>query len=157
MSNQPTAVNTDAAPAPVGPYNQAVRAGHVLYCSGQIALDPASGAMVGAGDVEAETHQVLRNLQAVLKAAGTGPQGVVRTTVFLVDLADFARVNAIYAEVFGARDPKTGACGSVLNLFANAQLNHHAEVVGGVLADECGTMLSDFFAERRQQSRIEHS
>ena len=59
--------------------------------------------------------------------------------------------------VFGARDPKTGACGSVLNLFANAQLNHHAEVVGGVLADECGTMLSDFFAERRQQSRIEHS
>ena len=59
--------------------------------------------------------------------------------------------------VFGARDPKTGACGSVLNLFANAQLNHHAEVVGGVLADECGTMLSDFFAERRQQSRTEHS
>ncbi len=59
--------------------------------------------------------------------------------------------------VFGARDPKTGACGSVLNLFANAQLNHHAEVVGGVLADDCGTMLSDFFAERRQQSRTEHS
>ena len=59
--------------------------------------------------------------------------------------------------VFGARDPKTGACGSVLNLFANTQLNHHAEVVGGVLADECGTMLSDFFAERRQQSRTEHS
>ena len=59
--------------------------------------------------------------------------------------------------VFGARDPKTGACGSVLDLFANTQLNHHAEVVGGVLADECGTMLSDFFAERRQQSRTEHS
>jgi tRNA(adenine34) deaminase len=59
--------------------------------------------------------------------------------------------------VFGANDPKTGACGSVLNLFANTQLNHHAEVVGGVLADECGTMLSDFFAERRQQSRTEHS
>jgi tRNA(adenine34) deaminase len=59
--------------------------------------------------------------------------------------------------VFGARDPKTGACGSVLDLFANTQLNHHAEVVGGVLADDCGTMLSDFFAERRQQSRTEHS
>jgi len=59
--------------------------------------------------------------------------------------------------VFGANDPKTGACGSVLNLFANTQLNHHAEVVGGVLADECGTILSDFFSERRQQSRPEHS
>jgi tRNA(adenine34) deaminase len=59
--------------------------------------------------------------------------------------------------VFGARDPKTGACGSVLDLFANTQLNHHAEVVGGVLADDCGTMLSDFFAARRQQSRTEHS
>jgi len=59
--------------------------------------------------------------------------------------------------VFGARVPKTGACGSVLNLFANTQLNHHAEVVGGVLADECGTILSDVFTERRQQSRTEHS
>jgi tRNA(adenine34) deaminase len=59
--------------------------------------------------------------------------------------------------VFGASDPKTGACGSVLNLFAERRLNHHAELTGGVLADECGTMLSDFFAERRQQSRTEHS
>ena len=59
--------------------------------------------------------------------------------------------------VYGAADPKTGACGSVVNLFADERLNHHAEVLGGVLADECGTMLSDFFAERRQQSRTEHS
>jgi tRNA(adenine34) deaminase len=58
--------------------------------------------------------------------------------------------------VFGASDPKTGACGSVLNLFAERRLNHHAELTGGVLADECGTMLSDFFAERRQQSRTDH-
>jgi tRNA(adenine34) deaminase len=57
--------------------------------------------------------------------------------------------------VFGASDPKTGACGSVLNLFANTQLNHHATVEGGVLAEECGTMLSEFFAARRQQSRLE--
>ncbi len=93
---------TSAAPAPVGPYNQAVKAAGVLYCSGQIALDPATGAMVGDGDVEAETRQVLANLQAVLTEAGCTPQQVVRTTVFLADLADFAKVNAIYAEVFGS-------------------------------------------------------
>ena len=76
------AVTTSAAPAPVGPYNQAVKAGGVLYCSGQIALDPATGAMVGDGDVEAETRQVLANLKAVLQEAGCTPQQVVRTTVF---------------------------------------------------------------------------
>ena len=86
------AVTTSAAPAPVGPYNQAVKAGGVLYCSGQIALDPVSGAMVGDGDVEAETRQVLANLKAVLAEAGCSPQQVVRTTVFLADLADFAKV-----------------------------------------------------------------
>ena len=99
---QPLAVETAAAPAPVGPYNQAVRVGSMLYCSGQIALDPASGELVGEGDVEAETRQVLNNLRAVLSAAGSSPQQVVRTTVFLADLADFARVNALYAEVFDA-------------------------------------------------------
>ena len=95
------AVTTSDAPAPVGPYNQAVQAGGWLYCSGQIPLDPASGEMVGNGDVEAETRQVLRNLQAVLSAAGTDASKVVRTTVYLVDLADFQAVNAIYAEMFG--------------------------------------------------------
>ncbi|MFZ9216674.1 MAG: Rid family detoxifying hydrolase [Vulcanococcus sp.] len=104
------AVTTTAAPAPVGPYNQAVKAGGVLYCSGQIALDPASGAMVGGGDVEAETRQVLANLQAVLKEAGCSPQQVVRTTVFLADLGDFAKVNALYAEVFGAGVSPARAC-----------------------------------------------
>jgi tRNA(adenine34) deaminase len=59
--------------------------------------------------------------------------------------------------VFGASDPKTGACGSVVNLFEHTQLNHHTTVEGGVLAEECGTMLSEFFAARRQQSRVEHS
>ncbi|MDP5122468.1 MAG: Rid family detoxifying hydrolase, partial [Cyanobium sp. MAG_04] len=95
---QPEAVITASAPAPVGPYNQAVKAGGLLYCSGQIALDPATGLMVGAGDVEAETLQVLSNLQAVLEAGGSSPGQVLRTTVFLADLGDFARVNAIYAE-----------------------------------------------------------
>jgi len=122
MSNQPTAVNTDAAPAPVGPYNQAVRAGDVLYCSGQIALDPATGAMVGDGDVEAETQQVLRNLQAVLEAAGTSPQRVVRTTVFLVDLADFGVVNAIYDKVFGQGVSPARACVQVAALPRGARV-----------------------------------
>ncbi len=123
------AVNTDAAPAPVGPYNQAVRAGDVLYCSGQIALDPATGTMVGAGDVEAETQQVLRNLLAVLKAAGIGPQQVVRTTVFLLDLADFARVNDLYGEVFGAGVAPARACVQVAALPKGARVEIDAIAV----------------------------
>ena len=110
------AVVTAAAPAPVGPYNQAVKAGGLLFCSGQIALDPATGEMVGSGDVEAETRQVLANLQAVLAAAGCSPQQVVRTTVFLADLADFAKVNALYAEVFGAGVSPARACVQVAAL-----------------------------------------
>jgi reactive intermediate/imine deaminase len=112
----PQAVVTAAAPAPVGPYNQAVLAGGLLFCSGQIALDPATGAMVGGGDVEAETRQVLANLQAVLAAAGCTPQQVVRTTVFLADLADFAAVNAIYGEVFGQGVSPARACVQVAAL-----------------------------------------
>ena len=117
-----SAVTTSAAPAPVGPYNQAVQAGGFLFCSGQIALDPATGAMVGAGDVEAETRQVLANLQAVLAAAGTTPQQVVRTTVFLADLADFARVNALYSEVFGAGVSPARACVEVAALPKGARV-----------------------------------
>ena len=118
MSPAPSleAVVTAAAPAPVGPYNQAVKAAGLLFCSGQIALDPATGAMVGSGDVEAETRQVLANLQAVLAAAGSSPQQVVRTTVFLADLADFAKVNALYAEVFGAGVSPARACVQVASL-----------------------------------------
>lgn len=104
------AIHTAAAPEPVGPYNQAVLAGGLLFCSGQIALDPASGQMVGDGDVEAETRQVLANLQAVLAAAGSSAGRVVRTTVFLADLDDFARVNGIYAEVFGHGVAPARAC-----------------------------------------------
>ena len=111
MSSTPLkAVITQEAPAPVGPYNQAVIAGGWLYCSGQIPLDPATGAMVGDGNVEAETRQVLSNLKAVLQEAGTDPSKVVRTTVFLVDLGDFQAVNAIYAEVFGDGVSPARAC-----------------------------------------------
>jgi len=112
----PQAVVTAAAPAPVGPDNQAVLGGGRHFCSGQIALDPATGAMVGDGDVELETRQVLANLQAVLAAAGCTPQQVVRTTVFLADLADFAAVNAIYGEVFGEGVSPARACVEVAAL-----------------------------------------
>ena len=119
---QPEAVITASAPAPVGPYNQAVTAGGLLYCSGQIALDPATGLMVGAGDVEAETRQVLSNLQAVLEAGGSSPGQVLRTTVFLADLGDFARVNAIYAEVFSDGVSPARACVEVAALPKGARV-----------------------------------
>jgi 2-iminobutanoate/2-iminopropanoate deaminase len=121
-SASPVAINTPSAPAPVGPYNQAVRAGEWLYCSGQIPLDPETGAMVGAGDVKAETHQVLRNLQAVLSAAGASAAQVVRTTVFLADLNDFQAVNAIYAEMFGAGVSPARACVQVAALPKGARV-----------------------------------
>ena len=97
-------VRTGAAPAPVGPYSQAVAHAGLLFASGQIPLDPATGRLV-EGDVEAQTRRVLANLAAVLEAGGASLASVVRTTIYLVDLAEFARVNAVYAEHF-ARDPK---------------------------------------------------
>lgn len=121
-SSSLVAVETAAAPAPVGPYNQAVKAGGMVFCSGQIALDPATAEMVGGGDVEAETHQVLANLKAVLSAAGCTPQQVVRTTVFLVDLADFSRVNAIYADTFGSGVAPARACVQVAALPKGAKV-----------------------------------
>ncbi|WP_411873663.1 Rid family detoxifying hydrolase [Vulcanococcus limneticus] len=130
-AHQPVAIQTDAAPAPVGPYNQAVAAGGLLWCSGQIALDPATGLLVGDGDVEAETRQVLTNLQAVLAAAGVGPDQVVRTTVFLADLADFALVNALYGEVFGAGTSPARACVQVAALPKGARVEIDAVAVLG--------------------------
>jgi reactive intermediate/imine deaminase len=96
-------VRTDSAPAPVGPYSQAIRSGAFVFASGQIPLDPATGEIVG-GEIEDETRQVLRNLEAVLEAAGSGLDRVIRATVYLTDLSLFPRVNAIYAKAFDA-DP----------------------------------------------------
>ena len=93
-------VSTPSAPAAIGPYSQAVVHGGLAYCSGQIALDPASGSVV-AGDVAEQTAQVLRNLDGVLVAAGASRASVLRTTVFLRDMADFGAMNAVYAEFFG--------------------------------------------------------
>ncbi|MEB3272089.1 MAG: Rid family detoxifying hydrolase [Synechococcus sp.] len=116
------AVQTPAAPAPVGPYNQAVQLGTLLFCSGQIALDPASGVLVGDGDVEAETRQVLTNLAAVLAAAGSSPAQVLRTTVYLTDLADFGRVNSLYGELFGEGVAPARACVQVAALPRGARV-----------------------------------
>lgn len=91
------AIVTDRAPQAIGPYSQAVRVGDMLFTSGQIALDPATGEMV-AGGIEAETKQVLANLTAVLEAAGATWSDVVKTTIFLADLGDFAIVNKLYGE-----------------------------------------------------------
>ena len=94
------AIETKFAPKPVGPYNQAVLVENWLYCSGQIALDPSTGEMIGSGDIEEETRQVLKNLIAVVKAAGGDYSNVIRTTIYLTNLNDFAKVNQIYAEAF---------------------------------------------------------
>ena len=94
-------VRTDAAPVPVGPYSQAVSHSGVLYCSGQIPLDPKTNALV-EGDIEAQTRQVFANLRAVLEAAGSSLDRVVRAGVYLADLSLFPRVNAVYAEHFRA-------------------------------------------------------
>lgn len=99
-----SAVSTDGAPKAIGPYSQAVRAGEFLFLSGQVALDPATMAIVPGG-VEAETRQVLANLTAVLAAGGATWDDVVRTTIFLTDLGDFALVNKIYGEVAGSVPP----------------------------------------------------
>jgi 2-iminobutanoate/2-iminopropanoate deaminase len=92
-------ISTKEAPAAIGPYSQAVRAGPLVFLSGQVALDPATGQLV-AGDVVAQAEQVMKNLGAVLAAAGSGFADVVRTTIYLVDMADFARVNEVYGRFF---------------------------------------------------------
>ena len=97
-------IQTDNAPAAIGPYSQAIRAGEFVFVSGQIAIDPATGQFVG-GTVAEQTERVLKNLAAVLKAAGSGLDKIVKTTVFLADMKDFAEMNEIYATFFTAEPP----------------------------------------------------
>lgn len=96
-------VNTSGAPAAIGPYSQAVRVGQFLFASGQLGLDPVTGEL--REGIEAQTRQALANMQAVLAAAGATTKDVVKTTIFLADMADFTVVNRIYAEVFGEEPP----------------------------------------------------
>ena len=97
-------ITADKAPKPIGPYSAGVRAGPFIYTAGQIGIDPATGDLVSGG-IEAETHQVLTNVKNILEAAGTSMDRVVKTTVFLGDMLDFGRMNAIYAGFFTAVPP----------------------------------------------------
>lgn len=97
-------VNTDKAPKAMGPYAQAIRVGDFVFCAGQVALDPSTGKLV-EGDIQAQTRRVLQNLSAVLEAAGSSLSRVVKTTVFLANLDDFQKMNAVYAEFFPSAPP----------------------------------------------------
>lgn len=103
-----TVITTDKAPKAIGPYSVAIRTGNLVFTAGQIGLDPVSGALVPGG-VEAETRQALTNLKNVLADAGSGMERVVKTTVFLRDMADFAAMNAVYAEFFPENPPARSA------------------------------------------------
>jgi 2-iminobutanoate/2-iminopropanoate deaminase len=95
---------SNQAPAPIGPYSQAIKAGQFLFVSGQIPLDPVSGELV-SGDIARETQQVMQNIAAILNAAGSGWEQVVKTTIFLTNMGDFAAVNEVYATYFSADFP----------------------------------------------------
>jgi 2-iminobutanoate/2-iminopropanoate deaminase len=97
-------ISTPNAPAAIGPYSQAVRAGNLVFVSGQIPLDPATGQLVG-GDIGVQTEQVLENLAAILEAAGSSLAQVVKATVYLRDLGEFGRMNEVYAKFFGENPP----------------------------------------------------
>ena len=97
-------VSTTHAPRPIGPYSQGVISGGFLYCSGQIAIDPATGELVEGG-VEAQTDRVLQNLLAILREAKMGPENVVKATVYLADMADFPKMNEVYARHLGKQPP----------------------------------------------------
>ncbi|NEQ28773.1 MAG: RidA family protein [Microcoleus sp. SIO2G3] len=112
-----TVIYTKQAPAPVGPYSQAIAAkGQLLFVAGQIPLDPKTGAIVGEGNVEQQTEQAIANLEAILKAAGASIADVVKTTVFLADMNDFAAMNAVYARWFDEAIAPARACVEVSRL-----------------------------------------
>ncbi|MGB5265127.1 MAG: RidA family protein [Polyangiales bacterium] len=115
-------IETDQAPAAIGPYCQAVAAGDWVYCSGQLALDPSDGQMQGNGDIEVETRQVLRNLDAVLKKAGANRGNVVKATVYLTDMSEFSKMNQVYAQFFEGHTPPARATVQVAALPRGAKV-----------------------------------
>jgi 2-iminobutanoate/2-iminopropanoate deaminase len=120
-------IETNQAPQPIGPYSQAVQSGNMLFLSGQIPLDPATGKMV-EGDVQVQTRQVLENLKAVLLAGNATLEQVVKTTIYLTDLSQFSKVNEIYAEYFGESKPARATV-QVAALPAGAQVEIDAIAV----------------------------
>lgn len=123
----PQVIVTDGAPKAIGPYSQAVRTGSTLYLSGQLAIDPATGEIVKGG-IEAETHQALRNLKAVLEAAGYSLENVVSCHVFLADMDDFTAMNTVYAGYF-PRQPPARATVEVAELPRDARIEISAVAV----------------------------
>lgn len=117
-------IHTEKAPAAVGPYSQAVSLGKLIFTAGQIPIDPALGKLI-EGDIPAQTEQVMKNLQAILEAAGTGLHNIVKTTVFLQDMADFAAMNAVYAKFFD-NEPPARSTVAVAALPLGAQLEIEA-------------------------------
>ena len=117
-------IKTASAPAPIGPYNQAVLAGQTLYISGQIALDPQTGELL-KGSIEAETELVMKNLQAVLKAAGADFSNVVKSSIFVADMGQFARINEVYAAYFEAETAPARETVEVANLpkYVNVEIS----------------------------------
>jgi 2-iminobutanoate/2-iminopropanoate deaminase len=122
-------ISTSAAPAAIGPYNQAVVHNGVLYCSGQIAIDPVTGELV-KGTIEEETHQVLRNVTGLLAAAGTSYENVLKVSVFVKDMKLYDRINAVYAEYFKADNAPARELVEVANLpkFVNIEISVIAAV-----------------------------
>ena len=115
-------IETEGAPAAIGPYCQAVTAGDWVYCSGQLALDPGTGQMVGDAEIEAETRQVLRNLDAILEKAGASRADVVKATVYLADMNEFSKMNQVYAEFFEGLVPPARATVQVAALPKGAKV-----------------------------------
>ena len=110
-------IRTDKAPAPVGPYNQAIAAsGQMVFVAGQIPLDPSTGEVVGEADVAQQTEQVMTNIEAILTAAESNLQNVVKTTVFLADMNDFAAMNVVYSRYFDEATAPARACVEVSRL-----------------------------------------
>lgn len=108
-------IQTEKAPAPIGPYSQAVRYGDLLFTSGQIAIDPATGVLI-TGDIKEETRQVMRNLEAVLDAAGADFSQVVKTSIFVADMGDFAAINEVYGNYFDEENAPARETVEVANL-----------------------------------------
>ena len=124
------AVHSNDAPKAVGPYSQGIRHGDVLYLSGQIGLDPATGSLVG-DTVEAQARQVMHNLSAVLHAGGCSTQDIIKANIFLVDMADFPKINAMYAEWLGEHRPARATVAvAALPLAAKVEIDLIARVPG---------------------------
>ena len=121
-------VSTESAPAAIGPYSQGMKAGDLLFCSGQVPLEPSTGELVKE-DIEGQARRCLQNLSAVAEAAGGSLANAVRCTVYLTDMGDFARVNDVYAEFFGGDDPPARVAVAVAGLPKGADVEIDAIVL----------------------------